>query len=122
MKEITSEDLLKHVNNRFLLTVAAAKRSRQLQEGSKPLTEEEGLPVVLTALEEIKEGKISVVTRPIEEEEETSDAKARLISRAGAAPAGSEDSKSKAKKTSTKSKSSGKDDDKKKKKKKSVVA
>lgn len=69
MHEIVNEDLLKKVDNRFLLTVAAAKRSRQVQEGAHPLVEEKGLPPVLTALEEILQDKIGirVLEVPVEE-------------------------------------------------------
>lgn len=65
---IVNEDLLKKVDNRFLLTVAASKRSRQLQEGAHSLVEDSGQPPVLNALEEILQDKIGirVVDAPIE--------------------------------------------------------
>jgi DNA-directed RNA polymerase subunit omega len=66
--ENISEELLKKLDNRFLLTVAASKRSRQLQEGAHPLVDEAGVPPVLIALEEILEDKIGirVVEAPVE--------------------------------------------------------
>jgi DNA-directed RNA polymerase subunit omega len=66
--ENISEELLKKLDNRFLLTVAASKRSRQLQEGAHPLVDEVGVPPVLIALEEILEDKIGirVVEAPVE--------------------------------------------------------
>ena len=53
------------VPNRFLLCVAAAKRAKQIKDGVKPLvelTEEEQVPI-LTALEEIGQGKLTVVVK-----------------------------------------------------------
>jgi len=39
MARITIEDCLKQIPNRFLLVHMAAKRVRQLREGSKPLVD-----------------------------------------------------------------------------------
>lgn len=63
MKNSLNEELLKVVPNRFLLAIAAAKRSRQLADGSKSLTGFNDETVVLTALNEINEGKVEVNLR-----------------------------------------------------------
>jgi DNA-directed RNA polymerase omega subunit len=56
------EELLKRVNNRFLLVVGASKRGRQLQEGAHPLIpqEELGDTYVISSLKEIHAGKVAV--------------------------------------------------------------
>ena len=65
-------DLLERVPNRFLLAIAASKRSRQIQDGIKPLVpvpkEEESTPI-LTALKEIQTDKLKVVVKENVEEE-----------------------------------------------------
>lgn len=69
--EINITKILKRVPNRFLLSVAVAKRARQLQEGARPLIEiPEGIPMipVITALKEIEANKIDV--NAAEEQEE----------------------------------------------------
>ena len=59
-------DILKRVPNRFLLSIAVAKRARQLKEGATPFIEStETLDVdsetpILTALSEIHAEKINV--------------------------------------------------------------
>ena len=66
MRNSLNEELLKIVPNRFLLAIAAAKRSRQLADGSKSLTGENDETVVLTALNEINEGKVDVALKEAE--------------------------------------------------------
>ena len=52
--------LLKHVENRYVLVTATAKRARQIAAGSKPLnTKEESSPVSIAA-DEIEEGKVTI--------------------------------------------------------------
>ncbi len=61
MRELVLEELLDKVKNRFLLTVAAARRARQLKEGAKPLIDmAENEPPVIVALDEILEDKIRI--------------------------------------------------------------
>lgn len=65
--QIVLSELLKKVPNRFLLTVSAARRARQIDDGARPLID---VPDTLTrsldiALLEIQTGKIVV---SIEEE------------------------------------------------------
>ena len=52
--------LLKHVDNRYILVTATAKRARQLAEGSKPLTKKTEPSPVSLAADEIAEGKVTV--------------------------------------------------------------
>lgn len=58
MARITVEDCLKRVPSRFALVVLAAKRSKSLLRGAKPLVNSENKPIV-TALREIAAGKIA---------------------------------------------------------------
>jgi len=68
MARVTIEDCLEVVENRFALSIAAMKRSKQIAEGSLPLSEEtENQPIVL-ALREIAEGKIKVIYPPSPEQ------------------------------------------------------
>ena len=57
MARITVEDSLKRVPSRFALVVLAAKRSKNLLKGAKPLVNSENRAIV-TALREIAAGKI----------------------------------------------------------------
>ena len=58
--------------NRFLLSVAVAKRARQIKEGARALVASgpEYMNPVVTALEEIKQDKLNVVLVAQREEEE----------------------------------------------------
>lgn len=62
MARITVEDCLKQVDNRFVLVMLAAKRTKQLKKGAKPLVNRENKEVVL-ALREIAEGKARLKKR-----------------------------------------------------------
>ncbi len=57
MARVTVEDSLKRVPSRFALVVLAAKRSKNLLKGAKPLVNSENRAIV-TALREIAAGKI----------------------------------------------------------------
>ncbi len=62
-QEMKLTEVLNKVPNRFLLSVAVAKRARQLKEGARPLVEVADLENLLpidVALEEIAQGKINV--------------------------------------------------------------
>lgn len=52
------EDLLKRVDSKYSLVVAAAKRGRQLMEGHPKLVETRSHKPVTIALQEIYEGKV----------------------------------------------------------------
>ncbi|MDD2934594.1 MAG: DNA-directed RNA polymerase subunit omega [Methylotenera sp.] len=69
MARITVDDCLEKISNRFQLTLVAAYRARQLENGAEPLVNVQGLrdkPTVI-ALREIAAGKIGaeVLTRGI---------------------------------------------------------
>lgn len=53
------EDLLKKVDNKYTLAVLAAKRAREIEEGSTILTDCKSSKAVTIALEEIARGEIS---------------------------------------------------------------
>lgn len=57
MARITVEDCLKHIPNRFELTLAATYRARMLAQGHAPKIDSKHKPTV-TALREIASGKI----------------------------------------------------------------
>lgn len=59
MARITVEDCLEEVPNRFVLTLMAAKRARQLFRGAKPLVDSDNRPIVV-ALREIAAGKVKM--------------------------------------------------------------
>jgi DNA-directed RNA polymerase subunit omega len=52
------EALLDRVENKYALVIVAAKRARQLKEGSLPLVDVDSGSPVTVALEEIAAGKI----------------------------------------------------------------
>ena len=59
MARITVEDCLREVPNRFLLTMVATKRAKQLYKGADPLIENKsGNRKVVLALREIAAGKV----------------------------------------------------------------
>ena len=60
MARITVEDCLEYIPNRFELVLGAARRSKQLLKGARPLVESENKEVV-TALREIAAGKVKLV-------------------------------------------------------------
>lgn len=60
MARITIEDCLKRVNNRFQLVHLAAKRVRQIREGSEYLVSSPKNEDIVVALREIAAGKISL--------------------------------------------------------------
>ncbi|WP_305046196.1 DNA-directed RNA polymerase subunit omega [Geoalkalibacter sp.] len=59
MARVTVEDCLRQIPNRFLLTMIAAKRAKQLYKGGAPLIEnKQNNKKVVLALREIAAGKI----------------------------------------------------------------
>ena len=59
MARITVEDCLQAIPNRFLLTMVATKRAKQLYKGAQPLIENKSNNrKVVLALREIAAGKI----------------------------------------------------------------
>jgi DNA-directed RNA polymerase subunit omega len=60
MARVTVEDCMKHIPNRFEMTLAATFRARQIAMGSTPQVEvDKDKPTVL-ALRELAEGKYGV--------------------------------------------------------------
>ncbi|HME45315.1 MAG TPA: DNA-directed RNA polymerase subunit omega [Syntrophorhabdales bacterium] len=69
MARITVEDCMEHVENRFELVHLAAKRTKQLVKGARPLVKSTNKEVV-TALREIAAGEIYFEKKQILEEKE----------------------------------------------------
>ena len=67
MARITVEDCLKRVTNRFLLVNTAARRVRQIREGSEYLVSSPKNEDIVVALREIAAGK--VILRDVDEED-----------------------------------------------------
>jgi len=78
MKEIVLEEVLKKMDNRFTLSIVAAKRARQLKDGAVPQIEKnDDDNDLLVALGEISEDKIHAEF--IEEEPEAPEAGLKII-------------------------------------------
>ncbi|HUV78348.1 MAG TPA: DNA-directed RNA polymerase subunit omega [Desulfobacterales bacterium] len=67
MARITIEDCLKRVKNRFLLVNMAAKRVRQIREGSEYLVSSPKNEDIVVALREVAAGKITIKEEKKEE-------------------------------------------------------
>ncbi|MBU2767413.1 MAG: DNA-directed RNA polymerase subunit omega [Acidithiobacillus ferrivorans] len=59
MARVTVEDCLDHVDNRFELTLVAARRARQLASGAIPAVEPGRDKNTVIALREVAAGKVS---------------------------------------------------------------
>lgn len=59
MARLTVEDCLAHIDNRYDLTVLAAKRARQLTMGMEPLVESDDDKPAVIALREIAQNLIT---------------------------------------------------------------
>ena len=70
MARITIEDCLKRVKNRFLLVNMAAKRVRQIREGSEYLVSSPKNEDIVVSLREVAAGKITIQEKRKEEETE----------------------------------------------------
>ncbi|AUW94468.1 MAG: DNA-directed RNA polymerase subunit omega [Sulfobacillus thermosulfidooxidans] len=64
-KGVTVQDLTDRHDSKYALAVAAARRARQITEGSQALVESTASKPVTIALEEIRHGAISVDVPPI---------------------------------------------------------
>ncbi len=60
MKKDNLEDLVKRVGGRFKLSALLQKRARELTLGASPLVDKVHRDPVMTALEEIRAGKIEL--------------------------------------------------------------
>ncbi len=63
MARITVEDCLKKVPNRFMLIHMAARRVRQIREGSEYMIETSKNEDVVMSLREIAAGKVTLSTK-----------------------------------------------------------
>ena len=64
--KVDSTQLLKKIPNRFLLSVAIAKRARQISEGEKPLVEvlrDKPMNPINIAMKEFNEGLITITEK-----------------------------------------------------------
>ena len=73
MARIMIEDCLKRVKNRFLLVNLAARRVRQIREGSEYLVSSPKNEDIVVSLREIAAGKVTIKEEREEEIEETED-------------------------------------------------
>lgn len=73
MARITVEDCLKRVSNRFLLVNMAAKRVRQLREGSEYLVSSPKNEDIVVALREIAAGMVTLSDETVKQIEDTED-------------------------------------------------
>lgn len=69
MARITVEDCMEHVENRFELVHLAAKRTKQLVKGARPLVKSTNKEVV-SALREIAAGEVYFEKKQVLEEKE----------------------------------------------------
>jgi len=60
MARITVDDCLKHIPNRFELSLAATYRARQIAQGAAPMVESSRDKPTVTALREIAQGKVGL--------------------------------------------------------------
>lgn len=60
MARITVDDCMKHIPNRFQLTLAATYRARQLAHGGTPMVEASRDKPTVIALREIAAGKVGL--------------------------------------------------------------
>ncbi|MBS3936408.1 MAG: DNA-directed RNA polymerase subunit omega [Sulfuritalea sp.] len=60
MARVTVEDCMKHIPNRFQMTLAATCRARQISMGSAPQVETDRDKPTVLALRELAEGKYGV--------------------------------------------------------------
>jgi len=68
---ITIEDCLKRAHNRFLLVNMAAKRVRQIREGSEYLVSSPKNEDIVVSLREIAAGKINIKADTDQDQSET---------------------------------------------------
>jgi DNA-directed RNA polymerase subunit omega len=57
MARVTVDDCMKHIPNRFQMTLAATVRARQITMGSAPMVEVDRDKATVLALRELAEGK-----------------------------------------------------------------
>ncbi|MBW1695964.1 MAG: DNA-directed RNA polymerase subunit omega [Deltaproteobacteria bacterium] len=75
MARITVEDCMKRIPNRFLLVNMAAKRVRQIREGSEYLVSSPKNEDIVVALREIAAGKVILKKKEEKQEEKQKEIK-----------------------------------------------
>lgn len=67
MTHIPLEDLVDKIDSKYRLVIIAAKRSRQLNQGTAPLVQPKGHKPTYIALEEIAAAKVDYTVKSLEE-------------------------------------------------------
>ena len=67
MSHISWEDLNEKVDSKFRLVIIAAKRSRQLNQGVRPLIQRKAVKPTYIALDEVAAGMLEYEVKPLEE-------------------------------------------------------
>jgi DNA-directed RNA polymerase subunit omega len=67
MSHISWEDLNEKVDSKFRLVIIAAKRSRQLNQGVRPLVQRKAVKPTYIALDEVAAGMLEYEVKPLEE-------------------------------------------------------
>jgi len=67
MTHVPLEDLMDKVDSKYRLVIIAAKRSRQLNQGTAPTIQSKGYKPTYIALEEMAAGKVEYTATPLEE-------------------------------------------------------
>ena len=57
-RQISYDQLMKLGDNKYALTIAVARRARQLHDGAEPLVEGDRSKPVMLALKEFREGRL----------------------------------------------------------------
>jgi len=67
MTQVPLEDLMDKVDSKYRLVIIAAKRSRQLNQGTASTIQSKGYKPTYIALEEMAAGKVEYTATPLEE-------------------------------------------------------
>jgi DNA-directed RNA polymerase subunit omega len=67
MSHVSWEDLNEKVDSKFRLVIIAAKRSRQLNQGVRPLLQRKAVKPTYIALDEVAAGMLEYEVKPLEE-------------------------------------------------------
>ena len=67
MSHVSWEDLNEKVDSKFRLVIIAAKRSRQLNQGVRPLVQRKAVKPTYIALDEVAAGMLEYEVKPLEE-------------------------------------------------------
>ena len=67
MSYVSWDDLSEKVDSKFRLVIIAAKRSRQLNQGVRPLVQRKTVKPTYIALDEMAAGRLEYEARPFEE-------------------------------------------------------